>query len=194
MNRKKELFQNVKSLVEKNRQVIFFILRVALIYVAWKLLSWFLGEQSTPLSERHWPWLSACWEQFNNWVRIFLLYSTKFVFDILGYSNRIISSEKLLVPDLAWIAIGNYCLGIQLWVFFVALICSYPIKWKRKLFYSIIGVISINIINILRFIVLIFACNAYPKQIQFNHDYIFNVVVYIFTFIMWILIVRREER
>ncbi len=190
----KGIIKKCRSLIAENRQTIFFILRVAIIYIAWKLLSWFLGEEKIPITDRHWPWLSAGWEHFNDWIRIGLLYSSKFVFSILGYSGQIISNNKLLVPGLAWVGIGDYCLGIQLWIFFVALICSYPGKWKRKLFYSILGVIIINILNIIRIVLLIFAFHAFPKHMQFNHDYIFNVVVYIFTFGMWVWVVRRNDR
>jgi exosortase/archaeosortase family protein len=173
--------------------MIFFVLRVSIIFIAWKFISWFLGEERTPIDDRIWPWLSTGWEHFNDLVRIFLLYSSKFVFDILGYSNQVIFNYKLLVSDLAYVEIGNYCLGIQLWIFFIALICSYPGKWKQKLLYSALGVVVINILNIIRVVVIIFAVHAYPKQMQFNHDYVFNVIVYVFVFLMWIWIVKNEK-
>lgn len=173
--------------------MILFLARVIGIYFTWKILSWFLGEEKTPIDERIWPWLSSGWEQFNDWVRIFLLYSSKFVFDILGYTNRIIGDYRLSVNELSYVEIGNYCLGIQLWIFYVALICSYPGRWKKKLLYSAIGIIAINIINIVRIVTIVFAVHAYPKQMQFNHDYVFNVVVYIFTFLMWMYIIKNNK-
>jgi exosortase/archaeosortase family protein len=193
MNAKEDFIQDIKSFVDRNRQMIFFIMRVSIIFIAWKFISWFLGEERIPINDRIWPWLSTGWEHFNDWVRIFLLYSSKFVFDILGYSNQVISNYKLLVPDLAYVEIGNYCLGIQLWIFFIALICSYPGKWKQKLLYSALGVVAINILNIIRIVTIIFAVHAYPKQMQFNHDYVFNVIVYVFVFLMWIWIVKKEK-
>jgi exosortase/archaeosortase family protein len=193
MNVKEDFIQDIKSFVDKNRQMIFFVLRVSIIFIAWKFISWFLGEERTPIDDRIWPWLSTGWEHFNDLVRIFLLYSSKFVFDILGYSNQVIFNYKLLVSDLAYVEIGNYCLGIQLWIFFIALICSYPGKWKQKLLYSALGVVVINILNIIRVVVIIFAVHAYPKQMQFNHDYVFNVIVYVFVFLMWIWIVKNEK-
>ena len=189
----KDFIKDTKSLVANNKQVTFFILRVAIIYILWRFLSWFLGEESTPLSERNWPWLSAGWEQFNNWFRIILLYTTKFIFYIFGYDIHVVSNYRLIVHDIAWVGVGNYCLGIQLCVYFVALICSYPGKWKRKLIYSVIGIVAISILNILRFVVLVFAFHAWPNNMNFNHDFVFNVIVYIFIFIMWILMVKRGD-
>jgi exosortase/archaeosortase family protein len=193
MHLKQELTTTIKSFIAKNRQMILFLARVILIYISWKILSWFLGEEKIPIDDRIWPWLSAGWEQFNDWIRIFLLYSSSFIFDLLGYTNQVVGDYRLFLPQLTSIEVGNYCLGIQLWIFFIALICSYPGKWKKKLIYSAIGLVSINILNIFRIVTIAFAAHAYPKQMQFNHDYIFNVIVYIFTFVVWVIYVRGQK-
>jgi exosortase/archaeosortase family protein len=78
-------------------------------------------------------------------------------------------------------------------IFIVALICSYPGRWKRKLLYSILGIVFFIILNILRFVALVFIIHAYPKQIDFNHDYVFNVIVYILVFLFWILMIKRGQ-
>lgn len=189
----KDVIQNLRLFILKNWQMILFLTRVIIIYFAWKILSWFLGEEKIPIEDRIWPWLSAGWEQFNDWIRIFLLYSSKLVFDLLGYSNEVLFQYRLSVHQLAYVEVGNYCLGIQLWVFFAALICSYPGKWTRKLWFSLIGILIINLLNILRIVTIVFAVHAYPRQMQFNHDYVFNVAVYIFTFLMWVYIVKKDK-
>lgn len=193
MNQWSLLTDKIKSLVESNRQVILFLVRVLIIYFSWKILTWFLGEEKIPIDDRIWPWLSAVWEQFNDGIRLVLLYSSKLFFDLFGYTNRIIDDYRLSVNGLSYVEIGNYCLGIQLWVFFAALISSYPGNWKKKILYSIIGIISINVFNVIRIIAIVFAVHAYPKQMQFNHDYVFNVAIYIFTLIMWIYIIKNNK-
>ncbi len=192
MNRFKSFFSSKKSLTGNSRQMIFFILRVLIIYIVWKIIIWFLGQESTPLDERHWPWLSAGWEKFNDWVRIFLLYATKLFFDIFGYKTFIILDYYVSVIGLARLGIGNYCLGFQLMIFFAALISSYPGKWQYKILYSVLGIIAINILNIFRFIGLIYAMHAYPQYMKFNHDFVFNVIVYVFTFLMWVIIIKKD--
>ncbi len=184
LNKSKEFYQDYK-------EVFLFILRVIIIYLVWKFLIWFLGEEKVPIDERYWPWLSNLWEQFNDFVRIILLNVTHFIFDLLGYQTAIINNYRLYVPGYATLGVGNYCLAIQLWLFFAALIFSYPGKFLNKLWFSIVGIISINIINIIRFIIIVFAAHYYPEHIKFNHDYVFNVVVYIFTFLMWVWWVKK---
>lgn len=191
MFNKSALLKKGKSYFTANKQIIFFIVRVAIIYISWKILSWFLGEESTPIDDRVWPWLSQIWENFNDDVRIVILNLTKGWFDVFGMKAEIVLNYKLWVHGYAIVGVGNYCLAIQLWIFFVALIVSYSGKWYNKLWFSVMGVLLINLINIFRVIALVFAAYYYPKYIQFNHDYVFNVIIYIFTFFMWMWWVNR---
>ncbi len=182
----------LKSFVEQNRQMIFFVVRVVIIYSFWKFLVWLLGEEKVHIEDRIIPWLSNGWEIFNSWIRVVLLYASKFVFDAMGYNSEIINNYRLYVHEMAYVGVGNYCLGIQLWLFFVTLICSYPGNWKRKMIISFIGVMLINVLNVLRIVLLVFAVKHYPENIQFNHDYVFNISVYILTFLIWRYIIKHD--
>ncbi len=185
------VWNKIKPFVKTNKQMILFVARVAIIYLVWKFLSWFLGEEKIPLDERIWPWLSTGWESFNDSMRIVILNATKLWFDIFGMSSEIVNNYQLWVHGYAIIGVGNYCLAIQLWLFFAALICSYPGKWINKLWFSALGIFLINFINVFRLIAVVYAAHYYPKYIQFNHDYVFNVIIYIFTFFMWMWWVKK---
>lgn len=185
------MISKLKLIFSKNKKIIYFILRVLIIYLAWKVLSFILGEESTPIQDRMWPWLSTGWESLNDKIRIVILSVTQLWFNVVGLDSEIVNGYRLWVYDYAFVGVGNYCLAIQLWIFFVALIVSYSGKWYNKLWFSLIGIILINVINVFRLIAVVYAAHYYPEYIQFNHDYIFNVLVYIFTFFMWIWWVKR---
>ncbi|MDD4148741.1 MAG: hypothetical protein PHE33_01810 [Bacteroidales bacterium] len=191
MEKTSKIVYKAKTFVKNNKQMILFVARVAVIYIAWKALSWFLGEESTPIDDRIWPWLSSGWEAFNDSIRIVILNATKLWFDIFGLSSEIQINYRLWVHGYAIVGVGNYCLAIQLWLFFAALICSYTGKWINKLWFSALGILLINLINVFRLIAVIYAAHYYPKYIQFNHDYVFNVIIYIFTFLMWMLWIKK---
>ncbi len=176
---------------KENRTIILFLLRVAIIYFAWKLLSFVLGEEKIPIDERMWPWLSQHWENFNDFVRIILINSTQFYFDLVGLHSEIINNNQLWVHGYVILGVGNYCLAIQLWLFFAALIFSYQGKIINKIWFTIVGIILINVINVLRMIAVTYAAHYYYDYMQFNHDYVFNVIIYIFTFLMWVLWINR---
>lgn len=188
---KNTIVNHVKKFYAENQKIILFILRVFIIYLSWKFLSWFLGEESTPIDERIWPWLSSGWEAFNDSMRIVLLNATQMWFDFVGLESEIINNYRIWVYGYAVLGVGNYCIGIQLWIFFTALIVSYSGKWYNKLWFSIMGIILINLINIVRLIGVTYAAHYYPEYIQFNHDYVFNGIVYVFTFFMWIWWVNK---
>ncbi|MGM0650290.1 MAG: hypothetical protein ACQES1_07275 [Bacteroidota bacterium] len=186
--------KKAKGLYKKNKLAVNFVFRILIIYIGWKLLFFVLGEESTPVDERLWPWLSAGWESFNDFIRIILLNVTQVWFDWRGIETEIINNYRLWVHDYAILGVGNYCLAIQLWVFFIALIVSYPGKWYNKLWFSLLGVFMINVLNVLRFIVVVYATKYNPELVQFNHDYVFNVMVYVFVFIMWVFWVRNISK
>lgn len=185
-----KLKADIKVIYTQNKTLINFVLRVALIYFGWKLLFLLLGEEKVPIDERVWPWLSNIWESFNDSVRIILLKITQTWFDAKGMETEIINNYRLWVKDYALLGVGNYCLAIQLWIFFVALIVSYSGKWYNKLWFSILGVLLINAINVVRLIVVVYAAHRNPDLVQFNHDYVYNVVIYIFTFFTWVIWVK----
>jgi len=184
------LNQKISFFIKSNKQIIYFIVKVLIIFIIWKTFQWILGEEKIPVDNRLIPIVSECWEHFNDYIRIFLLKSVALFFKLLGYKSIILFNYELHVIGLSAIAIGNYCIGIQLWVYFMALIISYYGKWKIKLLFITIGIICINIINIFRQIGLIFAFHYFPKYMNFNHDYIFNGIVYIFTFTMFYIWIK----
>lgn len=187
----KSLLKYISKFYSKNKKAAQFLIRVIIIYAGWKLLSHLLGEEHIPIEDRIWPWLSQGWESFNDYFRLILLNTTKSWFDWRGLDSEIINNYRLWVHGYANLGVGNYCLAIQLWIFFVALIVSYSGKWYNKLWFSLLGVLLINMINVLRLIIIVYAAHHNPESIQFNHDYVFNVAIYIFTFFMWIIWVNK---
>ena len=94
---KNTIVNHVKKFYAENQKIILFILRVFIIYLSWKFLSWFLGEESTPIDERIWPWLSSGWEAFNDSMRIVLLNVTQMWFDLVGLESEIINNYRTSV-------------------------------------------------------------------------------------------------
>lgn len=183
--------EKVSQFYHENKKVILFILRVAIIYASWKLLSFFLGEESTKIDERIWPWLSQGWESFNSSVRLVILNLAQAWFNLVGLESEIVNNYRLWVYGYAIVGVGNYCLAIQLWLFFGALIFSYSGKWYNKLWFSIVGILLINLLNVARIVAVVYVAHVNPAYVDFNHDYVFNVIIYIFTFFMWMLWVNK---
>ena len=87
--------------------------------------------------------------------------------------------------------ISDSCAGLTLMALFTGFVMAYPGKWKIKLIFIPIGLLTIHLINILRIIGLILLTKHAPNLLDFNHHYTFTFVVYAYIFILWVIWVNK---
>lgn len=109
------------------------------------------------------------------------------------YEGGIIEREISAIyhNDKVVLFIANVCNGLELMVLYAGFIICMPASFWRKLRYIVLGVIILDIINIVRCIGLIYLSEYYQIYFDFAHHYLFNTMVYTGTFIMWILFCRK---
>jgi exosortase family protein XrtF len=90
---------------------------------------------------------------------------------------------------LLWI--GDPCNGVGLFAVYLIFLVAYPGPWKHKIWFGIIGVLSIHLINALRVAALCIIVKHDYELLNFNHDYTFYVIVYGWVFLLWTIWVRR---
>jgi len=112
-----------------------------------------------------------------HYLRWFLLSSSAQILNWMGYSV-IISEYELLVAGHGAIKLVYSCLGLGLVSFFSAFVLSYPKPWKAKIIFLIIGIVSIELLNILRLILLALFWDKHIGKI-IDHHTIFNFFIYI---------------
>jgi exosortase/archaeosortase family protein len=174
-------------LLEQNRTAILIIVNVLCIYGSWKLFMLLVGEERIPIDDRVWPWFAYHWEVFNQWLRELYLNSAAWVLDTIGYKATIHNNYRIYGQGIGGVGVGNYCLGMQLFIFLSAIIALSKGIWWRKLVYIPIGIIIIFIFNVMRMVGLCFAVHYYPEKIDFNHDYVFNMFMYgLVFFMLWL--------
>jgi len=87
--------------------------------------------------------------------------------------------------------IADICNALELMILYIGFIVCMPSGFWRKVFYIIIGVILIDIINILRCVGLIYLREYYHAYFDFAHHYLFKATVYTATFLMWMFYARK---
>lgn len=87
--------------------------------------------------------------------------------------------------------IADACNGLELMVLYIGFIVCMPSKFWRKVIYIILGVLFIDIINILRCSGLIYLREYFHAYFDFAHHYLFKAVVYATTFLMWMVYSRK---
>jgi exosortase family protein XrtF len=86
--------------------------------------------------------------------------------------------------------IGDPCDGIALFALFVFFIVAYPGRWLHKLWFIPAGITLIHFLNIIRITLLCIILKAHPDWLEFNHTYLFQVLMYGFVFLLWFAWIR----
>jgi exosortase/archaeosortase family protein len=121
---------------------------------------------------------------------------SEFVVNLLGYATE--SSTKILrIAGSGGVRIEFACLGVELWIAFIALILAYPVSLKRKNLVRFLtcaaGITIIYLLNVVR-VTTILLTNYYSKGMtSVIHD-IFNYGVYILIFIGFGIYISRTSK
>jgi exosortase/archaeosortase family protein len=67
-------------------------------------------------------------------------------------------------------------------------------SWQTKMLFIAGGISILFLINILRLVMLGVISIEYPAHFQFAHKYLFNMIVYAITFLLWMGYVKVKHR
>ncbi|MBN8704120.1 MAG: archaeosortase/exosortase family protein [Bacteroidetes bacterium] len=129
------------------------------------------------------------------------------VVDLFVVDNTISTSESILnslgfktysgydrllgIDGTNGLWIGDKCNGIELFSLFAIFIIAYPGKFFKKFFFIPIGIGLIHVLNIARVVGLAIVQLNFPEWTEFNHTYIFNVIIYGVIFCLWIIWINK---
>ena len=134
-------------------------------------------------------------DHYLNYIRLLrylLLLASSFIINQLGFTS-IINDYQLLVAGRGTIDIVYTCLGLGVMSFFAAFVIAYPKNIKAKLTFLAFGLIIIQLLNILRFVVLALFWDKKPGKI-IDHHAIFNVIIYIIIAISIYFWIRHDDQ
>lgn len=166
------------------------MVKLAAIYLVWRIMTIVLGEEAQPIDDRYWPWLSTQWEAFNTIIKNNLIFFSREFLEWLNY-DVISSGSMVKVRGYGGVDIGNYCLALELVVLFIALVVSYPAPVKHKLWFVPVGVMAIHAINVVRVVSLNMLTIYAPDYADFNHHFTFRVVVFVFILVMYYWFLKK---
>ncbi|WP_299590407.1 hypothetical protein [Mucilaginibacter sp.] len=104
----------------------------------------------------------------------------------------ITNNYELLVPGHATIQLVYSCLGLGVISFFAAFVLAYPVKFKSKIAFLIGGILGIEFLNVIRFVLLSLFWNRNENRV-IDHHAIFNIIVYIIIAITLYFWVKRND-
>ena len=161
-----------------------FIIKAGLVYVLWELLNWFQMHNSS---------FNNIWMGLHGAVRDNIVFMSAKLLRLMQY-DIVQYDFVILIVGSPGVAVGPACVGFGLLFGFAGLILSYQGAIKSKLWFIPLGLLGIHTINILRIVILAIISNINNDWVDFNHKYVFNTMIYIFIFLMFIWWVRFVEK
>src|ERR1044071_4959788 len=156
-----------------------------------RFLGIFLGLYAAWMMLYHWvihPW---------GWLDTLVINDSSlwslWVLDKIGFATFQSNHETIRTIGIAgthglWI--GDPCNGLTLFALFSLFIVAYPGNWKGKMWYIPVGITLIHTMNILRITALCIITKTSPDSLDFNHTYLFQVLMYGFIFLLWFIWIR----
>jgi exosortase family protein XrtF len=117
--------------------------------------------------------------------------ASKWLLELFGYLVFTGSDRLIGVDGTSGLWIGDNCNGIALFAQFAGFIIAYPGNWIKKLFFIPLGIIIIELLNILRVVGLAILDTYSRTWTEFNHTYTFSIVIYGVIFLLWMLWVNK---
>jgi exosortase family protein XrtF len=116
---------------------------------------------------------------------------SKWVLETMGYVVYTGADRLIGIDGASGLWIGDNCNGIALFSLFACFIIAYKGKIRYKLVFIPIGILCIQLLNVLRIVVLAILDTHSRAWTEFNHTYTFTIVLYGFIFWAWMTWVKR---
>ncbi|HEX8517708.1 MAG TPA: archaeosortase/exosortase family protein [Bacteroidia bacterium] len=116
---------------------------------------------------------------------------SKWILELMGFLVFTGSDRLIGIDGTGGLWIGDNCNGIALFALFAGFIIAYPGKWQKKLYYIPLGILLIELMNILRVVALAILDTYSRAWTEFNHTYTFTIVIYGLIFLLWMFWVNR---
>lgn len=142
-----------------------------------------------------WYLIYDLWLHPNEKLDLFVIDITisisKWLLELFGYTVYTGADRLIGVDGASGLWIGDNCNGIVLFSLFAGFIIAYQGKIKYKLIYIPLGIISIQLLNVLRVVILAILDTYSRAWTEFNHTYTFTIIIYGYIFFLWMLWVNK---
>ena len=161
--------------MKANKFIIFFLLKAVVLYLIW----FFIYDL----------WLKKLGVLDNLIIDNLVYLSVQF----LEFSDYILSVDYHAIGIYGApmnVKVGIGCNGLELFALFTGFILIFDGSWKHKIWFIPLGILLIHTLNVVRILSLIFSGTVSKKLLEFNHKYTFTIIMYIITFIGWMIWVK----
>jgi exosortase/archaeosortase family protein len=153
-----------------------FIIVFLLLFVAFYYFNIYYFAVTTPTSKHYNAFIAQNLDYIKGLRLLLLDMSTGFL-NLIGFT-AIHNNYIMLVAGRGSIQVVYKCLGLGIISFFAAFVIAYPKPVKAKIIFIITGIVILQILNVIRFMLLaVFWTKANSTMV--DHHTIFNFIIYL---------------
>lgn len=130
----------------------------------------------------------------DNYVTSQMAIMSSKILNFIGYNSSYSitpNSSTILLDGKHWLGIAHVCNGLVLYALFIGFLVSFPGPIKHKLWFIPLGLLIINLVNVMRAVILSLVKLYYVHTLDFNHRYTFTILVYGCIFLLWVWWVNK---
>lgn len=173
------------ELIKRNKKLLFLaklIINIVIILSVWYLFYKIIRPRL--------PLVDYLYEEVIFWVTELQLVLSKLLLNLIGYSVEIYGKTVKIIGSFG-VHLDRGCLGRNTLGLFVGFILAFPGKIKNKVWFLIMGIGIFIIVNVLRIAGLAITEFCCPERLDFNHHYLFKIIVYIIIFFLWVWWIQK---
>jgi len=113
---------------------------------------------------------------------------------VTAVQNPVIASAmNINLNGRTILRIFDDCNGLELIAIYLSLIILLPYKISRKIIFSVAGILIFILANIIRCTILFWITLYYRDAFDFNHHYVFTILIYLLIFYGWLLFTKKGK-
>lgn len=97
----------------------------------------------------------------------------------------------ILRNDEFAVNIRNGCNGVETMIIFLAAVMAFPASWAARLAGLVLGILAIQVINLIRVVALFLTGVYFPDFFDSSHTVVWQTVVILFGVFLWIFWANR---
>jgi len=109
--------------------------------------------------------------------------------DLIG--QEVEMQGTVIESDRFAVNIRNGCNGVETMIIFLAAVLAFPSTWKSRLAGLVLGILAIQIVNLVRVVALFLTGVYFPEYFASSHTVIWQTLVILFGVLLWIFWANR---
>ena len=111
-----------------------------------------------------------------------------FLLGLLGTGAK--ASGTLIVSPQFAADIKAGCTGVEPIIILLSAIFAFPSSWKAKAYGAILGMVVLQVVNLIRIVSLVYLGINHPKYFHDAHSFIWQIVIIALSLFLWMVWAR----